>query len=106
MTAIRIIHLPTGISVASQSERSLEQNKEQAIKILTAKLYKILQEQHKKTMDDLKENVKPKWGNQIRSYILDPYKKVKDHRTGYEESNPESVLNGDIQGFIENQMRE
>ena len=57
-------------------------------------------------MDDLKENVKPKWGNQIRSYILDPYKKVKDHRTGYEESNPESVLNGDIQGFIENQMRE
>ena len=105
MTAARIVHLPTGISAASQSERSLEQNKEKAIKILTAKLYKVLQEQHKKTMDDLKENVKPEWGSQIRSYILDPYKKVKDHRTSYEDNDPESVLNGKIQGFIEISMK-
>ena len=105
MTAARVTHLPTGISAISQAERSLEQNKERAIKILTAKLYKVLQEQHKKTMDDLKENVKPEWGSQIRSYVLDPYKKIKDHRTGYEENNTESVLNGEIQGFIESSMR-
>ncbi len=56
-------------------------------------------------MDDLKENVKPEWGSQIRSYILDPYKKVKDHRTSYEDNDPESVLNGKIQGFIEISMK-
>lgn len=100
-TAVRITHLPTGIVVACQRERSQAQNKEQALKILQAKLYKKQLEEEAKTKNDLRgEFSSPEWGSQIRSYVLHPYQMVKDHRTGYENSDTEDVLNGNLDGFM------
>lgn len=105
-TAVRIVHKPTGISVFAQGERSQNQNKEKAMEILLSKLYNLLEEQNKKELKDLQisKDIGAKWGNQIRSYILDPYQMVKDHRTNFEVRNIEKVFAGDIQEFI-NQMK-
>ncbi|EKD55921.1 MAG: hypothetical protein ACD_58C00343G0008 [uncultured bacterium] len=96
-TAVRVKHLPSGIVVNCQQERSQSQNKEQAIKILQAKLYKLQLEREAKERDELRgEFSSPEWGSQIRSYVLHPYQMVKDHRTGYETSNTLAVLDGDL----------
>ncbi len=101
-TAVRIVHIPTGISVHSSGERSQEQNREQAMAILRAKIFKKAQEQKKSLEESMKmKNTEIEWGNQIRSYVLHPYKMVKDHRTGAETSNVDAVLSGDLDLFIE-----
>jgi len=100
-SAVRITHLPTGISVAIQNERSQLQNKETALTLLRSKLIALQMEQHQGKIADLKgPNQSAEWGNQIRSYVLHPYKQVKDIRTRFESSNPEAVLDGDLDGFI------
>ncbi|MBI2035613.1 MAG: peptide chain release factor 2 [Candidatus Liptonbacteria bacterium] len=104
-TAVRITHIPTGISVASQVERSQAQNRENAMKLLRAKLFTLMQEREAKELSDLRVKVKPEWGSQIRSYVLHPYKMVKDHRTEAETSQAEKVLSGDIDQFIEAELR-
>ena len=102
-TAVRIVHIPTGISVHDSGERSQEQNREQAMGILRAKIFKKAQEEKKSVEESMKmtKNMEIEWGNQIRSYVLHPYKMVKDHRTDAETSNTDAVLNGDIDIFIE-----
>lgn len=101
-TAVRILHKPTGIVVKCQQERSQLQNKENAMQILASKLLAIRQAEHEKKLAELKgENVDINFGSQIRSYIFHPYKMVKDHRTGFEVGNVDSVMDGDLDGFIE-----
>lgn len=104
-TAVRVIHQPTGISVASQVERSQTQNRQRALKILKAKLIKLMEEKQEEELSRLRTKVKPEWGNQIRSYVLNPYKLVKDHRTAEETSRVEAVLEGDLDIFIENELK-
>ncbi len=101
-TAVRIVHKPTGIVVKCQQERSQLQNKENAMQILASKLLAIRQAEHEKKLAELKgESFDINFGSQIRSYVFHPYKMVKDHRTGYEVGNVDSVMDGDIDGFIE-----
>lgn len=101
-TAVRILHKPTGIVVKCQQERSQLQNKENAMQILASKLLAIRQAEHEKKLADLKgENVDINFGSQIRSYVFHPYKMVKDHRTNYEVGNVDSVMDGDLDGFVE-----
>lgn len=104
-TAVRIVHLPTGIAVASQAERSQSRNRERAMKILKAKLVKLMEEHQAKELGDLRTKVKPEWGNQIRSYVLNPYKLVKDHRTEAETTQVDSVLAGDLDLFIDAELQ-
>lgn len=100
-TAVRVTHLPTGIVVASQVERSQISNREKALKVLKAKLVDLMEKNHIAEVKDLRTSVKPEWGNQIRSYVLNPYKMVKDHRTEVETSDVQKVLDGDLDLFIE-----
>lgn len=105
-TAIRITHLPTGLVVTCQNERSQTQNRENAMRVLRARLLEIKQQEQEQQMAELRgEYTKAEWGSQIRSYILHPYQMVKDHRTDYETGNTQAVLNGAIDGFIEAYLR-
>lgn len=100
-TAVRLIHKPTGIVVSSQTERYQGANRESALKILRAKLWQIEEEKKEKTVAGFKTGMIASWGRQIRSYVLHPYKLVKDLRTNYEENNADKVLDGELDGFIE-----
>ncbi|KKQ46833.1 MAG: Peptide chain release factor 2 [Candidatus Yanofskybacteria bacterium GW2011_GWC2_37_9] len=101
-TAVRLVHIPSGIAVHSSEERSQEQNRERAMSILRAKIFKRAEEEKKSFEESMKlKNTEIEWGNQIRSYVLHPYKMVKDHRTGVETSNTVAVLNGEIDIFVE-----
>ncbi len=105
-TAVRIYHKPTGIVVKCQQERSQLQNRETAMQMLASKLLLIKKLEHEKKLSDLKgENVDINFGSQIRSYVFHPYKMVKDHRTNYETGNIDSVMDGNIDGFIEEYLR-
>ncbi len=105
-TAVRIKHIPTGIVVENQSQRQQGKNREQAMKILRSKLYALEQEKSKTEKKDLKgDYVTPGWGNQIRNYVLHPYKLVKDLRTEVESTNPEAVLDGDLDLFVDAQVK-
>jgi peptide chain release factor 2 len=101
-SAVRLTHLPTGIVVACQNERSQHKNKSMAMKILRARLYELERQKQREKMDALNKTKKDiAWGSQIRSYVLHPYRLVKDHRTGIEIGNADAVLDGDLDQFIE-----
>lgn len=106
-TAVRIVHIPTKISVHIDSERSQADNREKAIAILKGKIYKMREDERvaKEKSMYISKTTSAEWGNQIRSYVLHPYKMVKDHRTDFEVSNVEAVLDGDLEGFIEAEKR-
>jgi len=105
-TAVRIVHKPTGIAVSSQSQRSQEQNRNMAMEVLLSKLWAIEQEKQSQEKKDIKgDNVVAGWGHQIRSYVLHPYKMVKDLRTRYETSDTTGVLGGDLDAFIEAELK-
>ena len=100
-SAIRITHIPTGIVVQCQNERSQHKNKDQAMKMLKTKLYLLKEQQHLEKLSDIRGVVGDNgWGSQIRSYVLQPYTMVKDHRTNKESGNPSAVLDGDLDGFM------
>jgi len=105
-SAIRITHLPTGLVVASQSERLQGKNRENAMKILLAKLYQLKKQEHQNKLKEIKgDAISASWGNQIRSYVLHPYKMVKDLRTQFETSKAEEVLDGDLEEFINAEIK-
>ena len=100
-SAVRLTHIPTGIVVACQNERSQHQNREVAMKMLISKLVEIKEREHLDKIEDIKGVQKEiAWGSQIRSYVFMPYTLVKDHRTGYENGNINAVMDGDLDGFI------
>lgn len=103
-TAVRIVHLPTGIAAASRAERSQHQNREKAMAMLKSKLIKLMEEKKAKELGELRVKVKPEWGSQIRSYVLHPYKLVKDHRNGIETPRVDEVLNGNLELFVESEV--
>lgn len=105
-SAVRIVHIPTNIVVTCQNEKSQHQNKASALKILKSKLYKLYMDEQAAEKKKLRGDYSSaEWGNQIRSYVLHPYKMVKDHRTQYESNNPDRVLDGDLMGFMEAYLR-
>jgi peptide chain release factor 2 len=105
-TAIRITHIPTGLVVTCQNERSQTQNKENAMRVLRARLLDLKREQQEAELAEIKgDHIKAEWGSQIRSYVLHPYQMVKDHRTNFEASNVSAVLDGDLDDFIESFLR-
>lgn len=106
-SAVRVVHLPTGITVTCQSERLQGKNKERAMKVLSAKLYQYKVDNQVKELSEIKgDKVSASWGNQIRSYVLHPYKLVKDLRTGVESTNPDDVLDGNLDRFIEEEIKQ
>ena len=102
-TAVRVVHIPTNLAVHVETERSQAQNKEKALAMLEAKIYKLENDERKAKEKGMyiSKSTANEWGSQIRSYVLHPYKMVKDHRTGFETSQADKVLNGDLDGFIE-----
>ena len=105
-SAVRITHIPTGIVVTCQNEKSQLQNKQFAMSVLKSRLAALLLLQHKEKISELRgESPEPEWGSQIRSYVLHPYKLVKDHRTNFESKNPDDVLTGNLDGFIEAELK-
>ena len=105
-TAIRITHIPSGLVVTCQNERSQTQNRENALRVLRSRLLEIKQQEQSDQMAELRgEYTKAEWGSQIRSYVLHPYQMVKDHRTNHEVGNAQAVLNGDLDSFIEAYLR-
>ncbi|MEI6810888.1 MAG: PCRF domain-containing protein [Candidatus Nomurabacteria bacterium] len=105
-TAVRVIHIPTNIAVSVATERQQDQNKQKALEVLSAKLFKLGEEKRKAEIEgrQISKTTEIEWGNQIRSYVLHPYKMVKDHRTDFETSNVEAVLEkGEIEAFIESE---
>lgn len=104
-TAVRIVHIPTGLAAACQSERTQIRNRDTAMKLLKTKLLRRMEEQQAKEIAELRgERAKIEWANQIRSYVLHPYKLVKDHRTDYESHNADAVLSGHLDEFIEAEL--
>ena len=100
-SAVRLIHIPTGVVVSCQTERSQFQNKDNCMKMLRAKLVELQMQEKAEKISDLKGvQLKIEWGSQIRSYVFHPYSLVKDHRTGYETSNVDAVMDGELDGFI------
>lgn len=105
-TAVRLTHTPTGLVVTCQNERSLVQNKENALRVLKARLLEMMQEAQEEKLSELRgEYTKAEWGSQIRSYVLHPYQLVKDHRTDFEMGNTQAVLDGELDPFIEAYLR-
>jgi len=101
-SAVRITHVPTGIAVSCQNERSQHQNKDTAMRVLSARLNEILRQQQAQKLEEIQGELKNnEWGSQIRSYVLHPYQMVKDHRTNHETGNVDAVLDGDMTGFVE-----
>ena len=106
-SAIRITHLPTNIVVTCQNERSQHQNKEMAMKILTARLTELAEQEHQENLAELKGDYSMNtWGSQIRSYVFQPYTMVKDHRTGAETANVNAVMDGDLDYFINAKLKQ
>ncbi len=106
-TAVRLTHLPTGIVVTCQNERSQLQNRENALRVLRARLLEIKRAEKEQEIAVLRgEYTKAEWGSQIRSYVLHPYQMVKDHRTEHETGNTQAVLDGDLDGFMESYLRQ
>ncbi|KKT89083.1 MAG: Peptide chain release factor 2 [Parcubacteria group bacterium GW2011_GWC1_45_9] len=103
-TAVRIVHLPTGLSASAQVERSQSANRERALALLKAKLVKLMEEKHENEISNLRIRVSPEWGHEIRSYVLHPYKQVKDHRTGLKISRAEEVLEGKLDLLFEKKV--
>lgn len=105
-TAVRITHIPSGLVVSCQNERSQTQNRENALRVLKGRLLEMKQQQQEEQLAELRgEYQKVEWGSQIRSYVLHPYQMVKDHRTDYETGNTQAVLDGELDGFIEAYLR-
>ena len=105
-TAVRITHLPTGLVVTCQNERSQSQNKTNAMRVLRARLLGLKRQQQVEELAQIKgEHIKPEWGSQIRSYVLHPYQMVKDHRTDHETGNASAILDGELDAFIEAYLR-
>ena len=106
-SAIRITHIPTNIVVTCQNERSQHQNKDMAMKILISRLADLKEQQHKETLKEIKGDFSQiTWGSQIRSYVFQPYTMVKDHRTGAEVGNVQAVMDGDIDHFINEELKQ
>ena len=104
-TAVRLVHIPTGVSASSQAERSQAQNRDRAMRLLKTKLFRLMEEHQLRELSELRTKAKPEWGSRIRSYVMHPYRMVKDHRTGTETSDIDGVLNGGLEEFIESSLQ-
>ncbi|HTY39583.1 MAG TPA: PCRF domain-containing protein, partial [Candidatus Paceibacterota bacterium] len=103
-SAVRVMHLPTGLVAASRAERAQAQNRERALSLLKSKLAQLMEQEKVEELSALRTKVKPEWGSQLRSYVLNPYQLVKDHRTETETSQVDAVLAGDLDKFIESEV--